>query len=314
MMSAEEVTPAAGHGGQPAGSRSALDSATAAACASARSWAEGQAHRQHRTSSASSKPRAARTATSCSRRRRSPCSAMVEGRPVAARCGLPCGERWLFPSRKSDKAPISTANSAACSMRRPSAAGIKKKVYAARVAPQLRHPPARCAVPISEPSSLLGHANSTPRPAISLPLHPPRRHLQSPAGRGRRQRRRLPWKDYRIDGPGRWKTMTLADPRVHPPLPDARAAQGLPPHPPLRPVRQRQPRRQHRTRTRAARRAAARRRARGRQRAAPDEPRVLPCPCPRCGGRMIVIEVFARGCEPRYRPTPAPTPIRIDTS
>jgi hypothetical protein len=47
---------------------------------------------------------------------------------------------------------------------------------------------------------------------------------------------------------------------------------------------------------------------------APDEPRVLPCPCPRCGGRMIVIEVFARGCEPTYRPTPAPTPIRIDTS
>ena len=48
--------------------------------------------------------------------------------------------------------------------------------------------------------------------------------------------------------------------------------------------------------------------------AAPDEPRVLPCPCPRCGGRMIVIEVFARDCEPRYRPTSAPTPIRIDTS
>jgi hypothetical protein len=47
---------------------------------------------------------------------------------------------------------------------------------------------------------------------------------------------------------------------------------------------------------------------------APDEPQVLPCPCPRCGGRMLVIEVFARGCEPRYRPAPAPTPIRIDTS
>ena len=43
---------------------------------------------------------------------------------------------------------------------------------------------------------------------------------------------------------------------------------------------------------------------------APDSPRVLPCPCPRCGARMIVIEVFARGCEPRWRPTP----IRIDTS
>ena len=32
---------------------------------------------------------------------------------------------------------------------------------------------------------------------------------------------------------------------------------------------------------------------------APDAPRVAPCPCPRCGARMIVIEVFARGCEPR---------------
>jgi hypothetical protein len=36
---------------------------------------------------------------------------------------------------------------------------------------------------------------------------------------------------------------------------------------------------------------------------APDPPRVLACPCPRCGARMIVIEVFARGCEPRWRPT-----------
>ena len=42
----------------------------------------------------------------------------------------------------------------------------------------------------------------------------------------------------------------------------------------------------------------------------PDTPRVLLCPCPRCGARMIVIEVFARNCEPRWRPTPS----RIDTS
>jgi hypothetical protein len=50
------------------------------------------------------------------------------------------------------------------------------------------------------------------------------------------------------------------------------------------------------------------------QAATPDEPRVQPCTCPRCGARMIIIEVFARGCEPRYRPTPAPTSMRIDTS
>ena len=43
---------------------------------------------------------------------------------------------------------------------------------------------------------------------------------------------------------------------------------------------------------------------------APDAPRVLPCPCPCCGARMIVIEVFARGCEPSWRPTPG----RFDTS
>jgi len=28
---------------------------------------------------------------------------------------------------------------------------------------------------------------------------------------------------------------------------------------------------------------------------------------------MMVIEVFARGCQPTYRPTYAPTPIGIDT-
>jgi hypothetical protein len=45
-----------------------------------------------------------------------------------------------------------------------------------------------------------------------------------------------------------------------------------------------------------------------------DEPRVLPRPCPCCGGRMIIIETFARGCEPKHRPAPAPAAIRIDTS
>jgi hypothetical protein len=48
--------------------------------------------------------------------------------------------------------------------------------------------------------------------------------------------------------------------------------------------------------------------------AATEEPRVLPRPCPCCGGRMIIIETFARGCDPRHRPSPAPQKIRIDTS
>jgi hypothetical protein len=45
-----------------------------------------------------------------------------------------------------------------------------------------------------------------------------------------------------------------------------------------------------------------------------DERRVLPCPCPCCGGRMIIIETFARGCEPKYRPTLAAREFRIDSS
>ena len=36
-----------------------------------------------------------------------------------------------------------------------------------------------------------------------------------------------------------------------------------------------------------------------------DEARVLPQPCPCCGGRMIVIETFAAGCDPKYTPTVA---------
>jgi hypothetical protein len=45
-----------------------------------------------------------------------------------------------------------------------------------------------------------------------------------------------------------------------------------------------------------------------------SEPSALAHPCPCCGGRMIIIETFARGTTPRYRPS-APTPtIRIDTS
>jgi hypothetical protein len=40
-----------------------------------------------------------------------------------------------------------------------------------------------------------------------------------------------------------------------------------------------------------------------------NEPLSHPCPC--CGGRMIVIEIFERGCSPRTRPANV---IRIDTS
>jgi hypothetical protein len=39
---------------------------------------------------------------------------------------------------------------------------------------------------------------------------------------------------------------------------------------------------------------------------------VQQCPC--CGGRMVVIETFAPGCQPQHRPTTATAAIRIDTS
>ena len=35
----------------------------------------------------------------------------------------------------------------------------------------------------------------------------------------------------------------------------------------------------------------------------PDETRILNLPCPCCGGRMIIIEVFAAGMEPKHRPS-----------
>ena len=118
------------------------------------------------------------------------------------------------------------------------------------------------------------------------------------------------WKDYRINGPGRWKTM-----RLHPHEFIRRFLLHV------------LPKGFHRIRhyglfanaNRAENIAKARallnvaRPAADPQKqpdVALDTPRVLPCPCPRCGARMIVIEVFARGCEPRWRPTPS----RIDTS
>jgi len=48
--------------------------------------------------------------------------------------------------------------------------------------------------------------------------------------------------------------------------------------------------------------------------AAADEHRVLPRPCRCCGGRMIIIETFAGGHQPKRRLAPATAAIRIDTS
>ena len=42
------------------------------------------------------------------------------------------------------------------------------------------------------------------------------------------------------------------------------------------------------------------------------DPLAHPCPC--CGGRMIIIETFEAGCQPRRQPTAPLVTIRIDTS
>ena len=45
----------------------------------------------------------------------------------------------------------------------------------------------------------------------------------------------------------------------------------------------------------------------------PNEPTTIAHPCPCCGGRMRIIEAFAPGCQPHYRPS-STTVIRNNTS
>jgi hypothetical protein len=121
------------------------------------------------------------------------------------------------------------------------------------------------------------------------------------------------YKDYRVDGPERYKTMTLA------------------PHEFIRRfLLHVLPRGFHRIRhygllangSRAENIAKARallavlpvaKDTQTPEKTGPAGARILPRPCPCCGGRMIVIEAFARGAKPRYRP-PGAAPVWIDTS
>ena len=48
--------------------------------------------------------------------------------------------------------------------------------------------------------------------------------------------------------------------------------------------------------------------------AKPEEPKTAEHPCPCCGGAMRIIETFLPGQQPKNRPTPAPPKIRVDTS
>jgi len=122
------------------------------------------------------------------------------------------------------------------------------------------------------------------------------------------------YKDYRIKGPGRYKTMTLA---------------------PAEFIRRFMlhilPKGFHRIRhycllascrTKAATLArareliaattpAAKMKCNDEAAASMEQP-THPCPC--CGSRMVIIETFAAGCVPRHRPTIKQLAIRIDTS
>jgi hypothetical protein len=116
------------------------------------------------------------------------------------------------------------------------------------------------------------------------------------------------WKDYRIEGRDRYKQMTLATDEFIRRFLIHVLPKGL-----------------HRIRHYGlfAKSACADNIARARELLAVAKPEGQPadaavdpskptCPC--CGGRMIIIEVFERGCRPRHRPTAPTSVIRIDTS
>jgi hypothetical protein len=120
------------------------------------------------------------------------------------------------------------------------------------------------------------------------------------------------WKDYRIDGPDRWQTMTLA------PFEFIR-----------RFLMHVLPKGFHRVRHyglfAGTKRAANIAKARElldvsapptppKKPAEPDAPRHHPSPCPCCRSPMLVIEIFGRGQTPRHRPSPPPRRVQIDTS
>jgi hypothetical protein len=116
------------------------------------------------------------------------------------------------------------------------------------------------------------------------------------------------WKDYRIEGRDRYKRMTLATDEFIRRFLIHVLPKGL-----------------HRIRhyglfakgscadnIARARELLATVKPEGEPASADGDPSKPTCPC--CGGRMIIIEVFARGATPRHPPTGPTSAIRIDTS
>jgi predicted Zn-ribbon and HTH transcriptional regulator len=116
------------------------------------------------------------------------------------------------------------------------------------------------------------------------------------------------WKDYRVEGPDRYKCMTLATDEFIRRFLIHVLPKGL-----------------HRIRHYSlfAKNTCADNIVRARELLAAAKPEAAPtstaadsgkpsCPC--CGGRMIIIEVFERGATPRHQPTAPTNRIRVDTS
>ena len=220
---------------------------------------------------------------------------------------------------------ITRSSTAASRLRRPSRSDADRRAFR-RSIKVLQHPcrarrsaklqEVRGAVAPDQVGRLLQRAarRAAAGVALSIALHPPHCELQSPARR-RRWRRRV----VSLEGLSHRRSWPLENhdahaARVHPPVPRPRAAEGLPPHPTLRPAG---------SANRAANIARARellavpttpRQPETPEAAAADETCMLPRPCPCCGGRMVIIETFARGCEPKHRPKPSLGETRIDTS
>src|SRR5215471_2919079 len=122
------------------------------------------------------------------------------------------------------------------------------------------------------------------------------------------------YKDYRINGPGRYKTMTLAPGEfirrflLHV-LP--RGFHRIRHYGLLASCRTKAETLAHARELIAATTPAAKMQCNEEAAASSEQPG-HPCPC--CGARMVIIETFAAGCMPRHRPTIRQLPIRIDTS
>ena len=118
-------------------------------------------------------------------------------------------------------------------------------------------------------------------------------------GRARRGRRHLPLQGLSPRWSRALRHHDARRRRVHPPLPAPRPAEGLPPHPPLRPARQRRP---AGPTSRASGTCSPSRRPANPPEPAPPPDRLTPCRC--CGGRMRVIELFGHFRQPRVRRPP----------